>query len=105
MIICAKDGWVDIWNAGIGPYKWNYLGCKKYRDCHIYCLDKDGAISIAKPQYIHSGIIQHFFNALFNRKVTVKITFTMKPELSINSFKELLIEAVKSDNDILTFIS
>ena len=44
MIVCAEDGWVDIWSNDNAPEEWNHTAFMKYQKIKIYCLAKDGKV-------------------------------------------------------------
>ncbi len=101
MLVCAEDGWVDFWSDGI-PSDWNYMGCTKYQSILIYCLLPDGQLQKVKPV---SPSLNWFEKALWkvtnsSKKVTFEIAVIEKS--SIEKFKALLLQAVKTDDDLLT---
>ena len=101
MLTCAEDGWVADWSIEI-PHRWNFRGCKKYQSTTIYCLTAKEQLKIAKPVLPDHSWFENLIWSLLNTTKTVKVAFSDSNLNPVATFKEQLILAVQTDDDILT---
>jgi hypothetical protein len=101
VLVCAEDGWVDFWSDGI-PSDWNYMGCAKYQSILIYCLLPDGQLQKVQPIPPTFNWFEKALWKVTNSSKKVAVETSVIENESIEKFKTLLLEAVKTDYDLLT---
>jgi hypothetical protein len=101
LLICAEDGWVDSWSDGF-PNDWNCLGCKKYQTVGIFCLNPDGSVQKVRPILPKLNWLGQLTWKLTNSKREVELDISKLSDFSFDSFKQLVLNAVESDDDVLT---
>ncbi|WP_158770559.1 hypothetical protein [Paraglaciecola sp. L1A13] len=101
MLVCAEDGWVDFWSDGI-PSDWNYMGCTKYQSILIYCLLPDGQLQKVKPVSPNLNWFEKTLWKVTNSSKEVTFEIAVIGQSSIEKFKAILLQAVKTDDDLLT---
>lgn len=101
MLVCAEDGWVDFWSDGI-PSDWNYMGCTKYQSILIYCLLPDGQLQKVKPVSPNLNWFEKTHWKVTNSSKEVTFEIAVIGQSSIEKFKAILLQAVKTDDDLLT---
>jgi len=101
VLVCAEDGWVDYWSDGI-PTKWNYMGCSKYQSILIFCLHPDGRLDKVKPILPKLNWLEKIFWRITNSSKVIAVEVSNVEQPSLAKFKSFLVEAVKTDDDLLT---
>jgi hypothetical protein len=101
VLVCAEDGSVDFWSDGI-PSDWNYMGCTKYQSILIYCLLPDGQLQKVKPVSPNLNWFEKTLWKVTNSSKEVTFEIDVIGQSSVEKFKAILLQAVKTDDDLLT---